>query len=356
MDTHMKTIRKQSKRERVSAVLKKKQVDRLPCQVSYTGRMGDRCAGYFNLEPADLPDFFNNHILRLDFSRPPGEETKEQQDQAVTRDLWGVGFDSSEEGYRVKDYPLRDKDMTRHTWPDPENPDFFKGIPELILEERTGRDRFVLPNLGFALFERAWSLTGLEDFLMMMYADPKQSEALLEKITEIQTAFCRKWVEAGVDGGYFGDDLGAQRGLLFSPDLWRKVFKPRYKRMFDVFTGAGLPVIMHSDGDIREILPDLVDIGLSSINPCQPEVLEHRWLKKEYGKDLAFFGGLSTQQVLPHGSSEDVIEEGKRCIRILGGDGTGLIYGPSHRIMSDIPLENVAAFIETCAFLKRDHG
>jgi uroporphyrinogen decarboxylase len=159
-------------------------------------------------------------------------------------------------------------------------------------------------------------------------------------------ALARRFVALGVDGGYFGDDYGAQRSMLFSPKLWRQLFKPRLARMFGVFRGAGLPVILHSDGDIWAILPDLVEIGLNCLNPVQPEVLEHGRLYREFGKHLSFYGGISTQTVMPSGTPAQVKAAAAACIRDLAPDGTGLVLGPSHRMQSDIPVANVAAMLE----------
>jgi uroporphyrinogen-III decarboxylase len=156
------------------------------------------------------------------------------------------------------------------------------------------------------LFERAWSLRGFDGLLMDMLERTEWVEELLDRITEIQVTLSRRFVAAGVDGGYFGDDYGAQRAMLFSPRLWRRLIKPRLAKMFSVFVDAGLPVILHSDGDIRKILPDLVEIGLTTLNPAQPEVLDHTWLQKEYGTKLSFYGGISTQGVLPNGTVEEV--------------------------------------------------
>ena len=122
--------------------------------------------------------------------------------------------------------------------------------------------------------------------------------------------------------------------------------KPRLARMFAVFREAGLPVILHSDGDIWPILPDLVEIGLNCLNPVQPEVLEHARLHREFGKHLSFYGGISTQEVLPKVLPAEVRAATLACIRDLAPDGTGLILGPSHRMQSDIPPENVAAMLE----------
>jgi uroporphyrinogen decarboxylase len=171
-------------------------------------------------------------------------------------------------------------------------------------------------------------------------------EELFERITDIQVRLARRFLVIGVDGGYFGDDYGAQRSLLFSPKLWRQLIKPRLARMFAVFRDAGLPVILHSDGDIWPILPDLVDIGLTCLNPVQPEVLEHRRLYREFGRHLSFYGGISTQEVLPKVTPAEVRAATRACIADLAPDGTGLVLGPSHRMQSDIPPANVAAMLE----------
>jgi uroporphyrinogen decarboxylase len=115
--------------------------------------------------------------------------------------------------------------------------------------------------------------------------------------------------------------------------------------MFAVFRDAGLPVILHSDGDIWPILSDLVDIGLTCLNPVQPEVLEHGRLYREFGRHLSFYGGISTQAVLPKLSPAEVRAATFACRRELAPTGTGLILGPSHRMQSDIPAENVAAML-----------
>jgi uroporphyrinogen decarboxylase len=90
-----------------------------------------------------------------------------------------------------------------------------------------------------------------------------------------------------------------------------------------------------------------VNIGVNCLNPVQPEVLEHAWLRREFGTSLAFYGGISTQDVLPHGTPEQVRQATQACARALAPDGTGLLLGPSHRIQSDIPADNVQAMLET---------
>jgi uroporphyrinogen decarboxylase len=168
---------------------------------------------------------------------------------------------------------------------------------------------------------------------------------LLDRITAIQLVLIERYLELGVDGGYFGDDYGAQAGLLFSPTTWRQLVKPRLARLFSPFVERGLPVLMHSDGRIDEILPDLVEIGLTALNPVQPEVLGHASLRATFGERLAFYGGVSTQTVLPHGTPDDVRTATAACRSVLAPQGTGLLLAPSHRLMADIPMANVDALL-----------
>lgn len=236
------------------------------------------------------------------------------------------------------------RDLDSFPWPDPEVANLLDDAARAIAAN--GGQRFAVPNFGFALFERAWSLRGFDQFLMDMMDELEWTEALLDRITDIQVKLARRFVALGVDGGYFGDDYGAQHGMLFSPKIWRHLFKPRLGRMFAFLREAGLPVILHSDGDIWAILPDLVEIGLSCLNPVQPEVLDHTRLQREFGKHLSFYGGISSQTVLPTGTPTQVKTATAACIRDLAPNGSGLVVGPSHRIQSDIPVANVTAMLE----------
>ena len=121
-----------------------------------------------------------------------------------------------------------------------------------------------------------------------------------------------------------------------------------------MFRQAELPVILHSDGEITEILPDLVEIGLTVLNPVQPEVLDHARLKQAFGNRLAYYGGVSTQAVLPFGTPIEVQTAAGQCAELLAPDNTGLLLAPSHRLMADIPLENAEALLSVFAALDED--
>ena len=282
----------------------------------------------------------NNHLLRVDITR----SRRTNADGSIDFDWWGAGWDTRSEGYWHAFAPLAENlDLDSYEWPDPQSSDLLRNAVEAVAAN--AGDRFIVPNLGMCLFERAWSLRGFDAFLMDLIERPDWVNELLERITEIQVELARRFVALGVDGGYFGDDYGAQRAMLFSPKIWRSMIKPRLARMFEVFRNAGLPVILHSDGDIRAILADLVEIGVTTLNPVQPEVLEHSWLHREFGDRLTFYGGISTQEVLPGADLHRVRAATLDCARTLAPDGTGLLIGPSHRMQSDIPPRNVEAML-----------
>ena len=327
-------------KERVRRAFRQEPVDRLPTQVNFTPAMGKKLANHLGVAPEHLPARLDNHLVRVDLNVP----RRVSEDGRTRYDWWGVGWSMEEEGYFVTDSPLSDAQTANgFSWPDPQEPGLLDRAADIIAS--AGDEHFVAPNFGFCLFERAWSLRGYEALLMDLALSPVFVEELLENITQIQVVLARRFLALGVDGGYFGDDYGAQRNLLFSPQTWRALFRPRLARIFGVFRDANLPVILHSDGDITEILPDLVDFGVTVLNPVQPEVLDHTWLKRTWGDRLAFYGGVSTQTVLPHGSPDDVLAAVSSCVEMLTEDGTGLLLGPSHRTMTDIPLENVDALL-----------
>ncbi len=333
-------------KERTLRALQYEPVDRLPSQINYTTEMGHILAAHFGVSLAELPARLDNHMIRVDLNHTPWLN----EAGTASYDWWGVGWDTQVEGYWPADSPLaRTQNLETIAWPDPHAPDLLDKAAAVMAADNG--QHFITPNFGFCLFERAWSLRGFEQLSEDMILAPAFVEELLERITQIQVALIHRFIALGVDGGYFGDDYGAQKNMLFSPKLWRKLFKPRLARMFAPFREAGLPVLMHSDGDIDVILPDLVEIGLTVFNPVQPEVIDHAWLRQTFGHNLAYYGGVSTQTVLPFGTPAKVQTAIRQCIEVLAPAKTGLMIAPSHRMMVDIPMANVEAMLASFAGL-----
>ena len=173
----------------------------------------------------------------------------------------------------------------------------------------TGGARWGMQTEGCWHALRRWPATGL-------VRRAAESEESIERITDIQLRLAKGFSNSAWTAATLETVTGAQRSLLFSPKIWQRMIKPRLGRMFALFREAGLPVILHSDGDIWPILPDLVDIGLTCLNPVQPEVLAHARLYRESGRHLSFYGGISTQDVLPKATPAEVRATTLACVRI----------------------------------------
>ena len=168
---------------------------------------------------------------------------------------------------------------------------------------------------------------------------------LLDTITDQKVEVAKKVVEMGFKVAHYGDDLGTQTGIFFSKEMFREFILPRIARVWKVYTDADIPIIMHSCGSIIDFLPDLIDIGLRVLEPVQP-CMDLAYLKREFGLDLVFWGGIETQGALPFGTPEEVKAMARESIRTLGKGG-GLIIGPSQEVMNDVPIANVKALVET---------
>jgi uroporphyrinogen decarboxylase len=210
----------------------------------------------------------------------------------------------------------------------------------------TNPDRFRLYSIGFSLFERAWTLRGMENLMMDMYDEPRFVDELLDAILEYHLEMLGDALKYEIDGVMFGDDWGQQNGLLFGPRLWRRFIKSRIAKLYRVTKTAGKAVFIHSCGKVQELFPELIELGLDVFNPFQPDVMDPYAIKRQYGSQLCFYGGVSVQKLLPFGTPEQIREEVRHLIAEVGRGG-GFIIGPSHDMPGDIPLENLIALIDT---------
>jgi uroporphyrinogen decarboxylase len=215
---------------------------------------------------------------------------------------------------------------------------------------RAGTDRalFGMAPCGHDLFNQLFRVRGMENGLMDLVAEPEFAEAFLDRLCEsICTAQKLFLTEVGdlIDVHFAADDLAGQSGPLVSPELWRRLIKPRQARIIATIKAhTRAPVFYHSCGAVTEFLDDLIEIGVDILNPVQVSAtgMETAQLKKRFGKRLSFWGGgCDTQKVLPYGTPAEVREEVRQRIRDLAPGG-GFVFNPVHNIQPLVPPENVA--------------
>ena len=326
-----------TRRERVLAALQFRKPDRVPYHVFLTGQMLDKMIAHTG-DPNYLQTL-DNHIAFVELVKPFDEVKPE-----FFRDEYGVVWNRSgaDKDIGVVDQILLEdpEDLETFEFP-PVDETMIRGQLEQMLAE--AGDRFRMAAIGFSLFERAWTLRGMEDLLCDMVVDPEFVHALMEKITERNLRILDIALEYDIDCFHFGDDWGQQKGLIMGPTYWRTFIKPYLKRMYDRVHAAGKYVSQHSCGDLREILEDLHEIGLNVYQTFQPEIYGYEYAEKLYGK-IAIWGGVSTQRDLPYQTPAGVQAVTRELLAAFPNGG--LLAAPTHAVPGDVPPENLLAMVE----------
>ena len=220
--------------------------------------------------------------------------------------------------------------------------DFFERIKML----RDNTDKYILVMIYGSHFEKAYFSRGIENFLADMAGEPDFARKLLNRIIDKNMVMLENFLCASeIDGVLLGSDWGTQSDLIMSPATWQELIRPGEQREYDLVHSYGKDVWVHSCGNVRKIIPALIEMGVDVLNPVQPEAMDLATLKREYGKHLTFWGGISTQRALPYGTPDEVKTETRR-VRALMSQGGGYILAPAQAIQGDVPAENILALIE----------
>jgi hypothetical protein len=261
----------------------------------------------------------------------------------IRRDMWGVESLWAPDHtytYTYHRHPLQHIRLEDYEWPETDESTFDDA--QRIC--RTNEDYCVFGGVSH-LWEMAWQLTGFTEIMRMFYTEPDKANAIIGNLDKTRLEQARLLCEAGADVICDGDDVGMQRGMMMSVQVWRRFLKPRYAELARLCHERGAFFFFHSDGWIEPIIPDLIEIGVDILNPIQPECMDPVKLKELYGDELCFEGTVGVQSTLPFGTPEDVAEEVKERISSLGP--TGLILGPTHAMQPDVSVDNILALYRT---------
>ena len=276
-------------------------------------------------------------------------------------DEWGITHHRPKEGgfyYSIVDVPLPKFDITEqeiegYRWPDMGARWRVAGLREQAEQYRAAGYAVVLKDAFAGIFEFAQRVVGMENLLLMMGIDEKRACILFDKMLDLKLAYWRTALEELgdlVDVVTYADDYGTQVSQLISPAMFRQQLKPRVRQVFELQAQLAPHAkrLFHSDGNVRPLIPDFIEMGVDILNPVQTTAtgMDPTDLKRDFGQDLVFWGGgVDTQGILPSGTPQEVKDDVKRNIDALAAGG-GYVFNTVHNIQADVPPENILAMWE----------
>ena len=330
-------------RERVLTILDHKEADRVPVHASFVPQLMRRMEQKYGVKDNELYTSLGNDIVSITFGMSTGFYKEES---AYYLDEFGIGYKNTGVYTEVVSNPL---DSIEKVWsykpPRVEKDLVIARTKEII--EKYGRSHAIVGKINQTMFEASWMLRGLERFFYDLIENEDATDHLMNLMMEYHLEIGRLLAGLGVDVIYTGDDLGGQRGMLISPELFRRLIKPKYAYIWNELKNINrnVKIAHHSCGNITQIVPDYIESGLDILNPIQPKVLDYVDLKRKYGRNLSFWGGMDIQETLPFGKKEDIFREVKERMVSLGHGG-GFIISPAHNVQIDTPIANVEYFYE----------
>ena len=343
-----------AEKERVKRCIRFLEMDSIPWQIDCTAEMARIIMERRGIDGESLTvlgknifnynrlyDFFGNHLCYI---RTEAVNSTVEVEPCIWRDEWGVLWDRSVDrdiGTPVNTV-LEHMSIDQVHVPEPfDDSRYAHFMP--VIESNT--HRYIVVKISRCLFERAWSLRGMENLLVDFMENPSFVHELFELITEFGLQIIDALEPFPIDGIRFSDDWGGQLGMLMSPKAWRSFIRPYLGRLYSRAHERGYDVFIHSCGNVSAVFDDLIEIGVDVFNPVQPETMDVEEVVGSYAGRLAFYGGLSIQHTLPFGTPEEVRQEVRSRLRLARKCG-GYIVSPAHDMPPDIPVENIDAMLD----------
>lgn len=373
---------KLASRERVLRTLSHQEPDRVPLNMSLTVDVYHSLRRYLGLAPDEgkavglwtevSPALDLVEAMRLDFLsiglNPPSKVSLPGPVPGLVYDEWGIGRTQviREDGSFYNEmvyHPLANatlQDVLDYPWPDPYDPARIEGLRQKVLRLRQDTDKALVGKFANSIWEQSWWLYGLEAWLIDLVEKPEVVCAILDKVTAVALGRMEAGLQAVGDLvdviRLSGEDLGTQYAPMISPQLFNSLVRTRFARLWDTarrLARAKNPaarLMLHSCGNIRPFIPTWIEMGLDILDPIQPRArgMEPEGLKRDFGGQLTFHGGLDLQLTLPFGAPADVQAEVRRYIQALGPGG-GYIVAPAHNVQSDVPPANLVAVRDAVA-------
>lgn len=357
-------------RERVLRAFKRKPglPDRVPVQFEFCAQLYDHFSRKLGIPMRYTRNLFEDVTYRISGNEirtamgcdvvvtGASEHTgfvPEQREDGTWLNEYGMRMKQGAVYVEVVDAPLKDAmtaaDVAAYGWPDPDAQGRYNDAGELVA--RFKDSHVIIGDIEVTIFSLAQMLAGMEKLLMDMACGEEYVAPLFKACANFQTEIGLRLIERGVDAIWVGDDFGGQDGLLISPEMFETQLMPLYRNMIDRFKAAKPDIIpiLHCDGAVSRLLPQIREIGFEVFNPVQPGVPGHgpKEMKDGFGGRFAFWGAIDQQYLLPKGSDAELEADIREKISVLGAGG-GYMISPAHILQNDVSPERVERFIELC--------
>lgn len=348
-----------TKRERFLAFVNFEPVDRIPRRAEfYIDALRQKVVDQMGAEPAALWEMDTGHGAGLtpppDFQWPDYRSYHAEflNDPTFSIDHNGCGHFQRGE-YHFTEYVSPLRHATRfeelENYPLVSNAGWSDtALRQAVVDAHAAGD-FAAVWVGH-MYEDAWQIRGYEPFLVDLLTQREWAEYLLDHFYENNLRTAVAAARAGYDQILIGDDVANQNAMMFHPDLWREVMKSRWAKVIAAARAIkpDLQVWYHSDGNITSILGDLMEIGVTILNPVQPECMNPVEVRRQCGRGLAFDGCVGTQTTFPFGTPDQMRQRVRELVCDLDGMNGGLMLSPTHVLEPEVPVENIVAFFEAC--------
>jgi len=345
-------------KQRVNACLRRQPADRVPIFMWFHPETAVRLAALLEIPPSRVGEAMGDDFRQAWVNNNYAMEGIVHEHEGETHtDAWGISWVKQGAFNQISHHPLADateQEVLAYRQPVDHIEELLSSMTGVV----KGRGEYFLGcDVSPCVFELYWRLRGMDGALLDLLAEPEMANALLAGCADLAALLaeeaCKRF---DLDWLWTGDDVAGQQSMMISPRLWKAMVAPHLARVISVGKAHGLPVAYHSCGAVRPIIPGLIEIGVDVLNPvqCKCPGMDPIDLKREFGSDLAFMGGVDTQELLPQGTAAEVRNATARLIEGMTSDGGGYILAASHTVPPDTPVDNIFAMYEAAGVSRQE--
>ncbi|MBI5091357.1 MAG: hypothetical protein HZB26_02825 [Candidatus Hydrogenedentes bacterium] len=345
-------------KQRVRAALDRQPVDRVPIFMWFHPSTARHIAELLEIPVARVADAMGNDVRQTWVNNNYAMEgiVHEHGGESHT-DVWGITWEKQGAFNQIAKFPLLDAtpdELLAYTFPESHLEELLDPMARALIG---AEDLFTGVDVSPCVFEMYWRLRGMDTAILDMASQPDVADTMLGRCADFAVLLSEESLRRfKVDWLWTGDDVAGQTSMIMGPAMWRDLIRPHLQRVVDVGKSHGLPVAYHCCGALRPIIGDLIDMGITVLNPiqCNCPGMDPLELKREFGKDLTFMGGVDTQELLPTGTAREVRQATERLIEGMTSDGGGYILAASHTVPPETPDDNIFAMYAAAGLTKEE--